>query len=157
MFAWSACGRVRITADAHVDVAALCIIECAAFGRTEPLPRPESGEAHATADEAATSRRAPVAPVGCRETADAQRLKAARREDRAAFAFSNDWACPSVDPELVIRMRCLLSGTAVASDTNVVYARRSSCTLVTVGSASSILTTRFPTTRRSREPAEQFP
>jgi len=51
---------------------------------------------------------------------------------------------------LCLRRRCLLSGTAMASDTNVVYAKRSSCTLVTVGSVSSILTTRFLTTRRSR-------
>jgi hypothetical protein len=32
----------------------------------------------------------------------------------------------------------------MASGTNVVYAKRSSCTLPTVGSASSIFTTGFP-------------
>jgi hypothetical protein len=48
MFDRSTCARVRVAADVHVNLAALdaasvYIIECAAFGRTRTLPRPESG------------------------------------------------------------------------------------------------------------------
>lgn len=51
--------------------------------------------------------------------------------------FYSDIGRPSVDPELMIRM--LIVG-ATASDTSAVCAKRSSCTLPTDGSASSIST-----------------
>ena len=62
--------------------------------------------------------------------------------------FYSDIGRPSVYPELMIRM--LLVGYCYGIRHERGCARKWRCTLLTAGSASSILTTRFRTIRRSR-------
>ena len=62
--------------------------------------------------------------------------------------FYSEIGRPSIDPELMIRM--LIVGYCYGLRFERKLCERSSCTSPTAGSAASISTTRFPTTRPSR-------